>query len=214
MSNVVDAILSHIKAQLSQTYTAMPAVVTSVAKLGENKISVQPVNKQKLSDGTVYSYPIMSDVPIQWPAGGGAVMTFPIKEGDDVLLVFSMETIAEWRVSSEGLVEPIDKRIHDLSDAIAIPCVFRDPNNPSPSTEHTEIKFAGGTIRITADGNLQLETASTFSVANSSVELIAKLIEILEAINGDTVNTVYGLSPLNSAASTQLLIDELATLQE
>jgi hypothetical protein len=33
-------------------------------------------------------YPILNDLPVVFPRGGGVTLTFPIKEGDECLIVF------------------------------------------------------------------------------------------------------------------------------
>ncbi|CAM3711880.1 translation initiation factor IF-2 [Rouxiella silvae] len=73
------------------------------------------------SDGNVTSedYPLLVDVPMVFPRGGGVTLTFPIGEGDECLLVFSDRCIDFWWQSG-GVQEAVDKRQHDLSDAFAI----------------------------------------------------------------------------------------------
>lgn len=63
--------------------------------------------------------PLLVDVPVIFPRGGGCTMTFPVKPGDECLLVFSDRCIDFWWQSG-GVQEPVDPRQHDLSDAFAI----------------------------------------------------------------------------------------------
>ena len=71
-------------------------------------------------DGTDPSdLPMLVDVPVIFPRGGGCTMTFPVKPGDECLLVFSDRCIDFWWQSG-GVQEPVDPRQHDLSDAFAI----------------------------------------------------------------------------------------------
>ena len=64
--------------------------------------------------------PPISDVPIAFPGSGEFGMTFPIKAGDTVLLMFSDLSIDVW-LQRGSIVDPGDDRSHALSDAIAIP---------------------------------------------------------------------------------------------
>ena len=41
-------------------------------------------------------YPILVDLPVIFPRGGGVTLTFPIKEGDECLVVFSSRSIDFW----------------------------------------------------------------------------------------------------------------------
>jgi len=63
--------------------------------------------------------PLLVDVPVIFPHGGGCTMTFPVKRGDECLLVFSDRCIDFWWQNG-GVQEPVDPRQHDLSDAFAI----------------------------------------------------------------------------------------------
>ncbi|WP_312297097.1 Gp138 family membrane-puncturing spike protein [Atlantibacter hermannii] len=71
-------------------------------------------------DGTDPSdLPLLVDVPVMFPRGGGCTMTFPVKPGDECLLVFSDRCIDFWWQNG-GVQEAVDPRQHDLSDAFAI----------------------------------------------------------------------------------------------
>ncbi|MDU5475922.1 Gp138 family membrane-puncturing spike protein [Pantoea sp.] len=63
--------------------------------------------------------PLLVDVPVVFPRGGGCTLTFPIQEGDECLVVFSDRCIDFWWQNG-GVQEPVDPRQHDLSDAFAL----------------------------------------------------------------------------------------------
>lgn len=63
--------------------------------------------------------PLLVDVPVVFPRGGGCTLTFPVKAGDECLLIFSDRCIDFWWQSG-GVQESVDTRQHDLSDAFAI----------------------------------------------------------------------------------------------
>jgi hypothetical protein len=65
-------------------------------------------------------FAVIAAVPVLWPAGGGFRLTFPLAKGDTVLLVFSDKCLDGW-LERGGLVDPVDPRLHHLTDAIAIP---------------------------------------------------------------------------------------------
>lgn len=84
--------------------------------------------------------PELLDVPVVFPRGGGYVLTFPIKKDDECLVVFSDMCIDAW--FSLGKVQnQIEKRRHDLSDAIAIPGLWSQPKKLKDySTKHVELR--------------------------------------------------------------------------
>lgn len=105
----------------SQLRVAMPGIVQS---FDASKVTcvVQPAIKGVLTDskGNVQSVnlPLLVDVPVVFPRGGGVTMTFPIKSGDECLVVFADRCIDFWWQNG-GIQEAIDPRQHDLSDAFA-----------------------------------------------------------------------------------------------
>lgn len=85
--------------------------------------TVQPAIKGAVPDdaGNFVSADMMllTNVPVIFPRGGGCTITFPVKEGDECLLVFGDRCVDFWWQSG-GIQEPADERQHDLSDAFAI----------------------------------------------------------------------------------------------
>ncbi len=63
--------------------------------------------------------PLLVDVPVVFPRGGGCTLTFPVKAGDECLVIFADRCIDFWWQSG-GIQEPVDERMHDLSDAFCI----------------------------------------------------------------------------------------------
>ncbi|WP_339054007.1 Gp138 family membrane-puncturing spike protein [Arsenophonus endosymbiont of Crataerina pallida] len=105
----------------SQLRVAMPAIVQS---FDASKVTcvVQPAIKGALTDtkgnSQSVNLPLLVDVPVVFPRGGAVTMTFPIKSGDECLVVFADRCIDFWWQNG-GIQEAIDPRQHDLSDAFA-----------------------------------------------------------------------------------------------
>lgn len=66
------------------------------------------------------SYPLIVDAPVIYPHGGGCTLTFPIKEGDECLVIFSDKDFDFWWQSG-NIQRTASRRSHDLSDAFVIP---------------------------------------------------------------------------------------------
>ncbi|KVK39168.1 Gp138 family membrane-puncturing spike protein [Enterobacter chengduensis] len=105
-----------------QIKVAMPGIIQSFDPDSVTAV-VQPGIRcvQRNNDGIVSTseYPQLVDVPVVFPRGGGCTLTFPVKPGDECLLVFSDRCIDFWWQNG-GVQEPVDPRQHDLSDAFAI----------------------------------------------------------------------------------------------
>ena len=96
---------------------AIPAIIVQFDPQKQTA-SVQPAIKDTLQGQSV-ALPELSDVPVQFPRAGGYSITFPVKAGDECLLVFSDMCIDGWWQSG-GIQNQAEKRRHDLSDACAI----------------------------------------------------------------------------------------------
>ncbi|MDD5034861.1 MAG: Gp138 family membrane-puncturing spike protein, partial [Methylococcaceae bacterium] len=69
--------------------------------------------------------PVLMEIPVLFPGGGGYFMSFPLLPGDIGLVVFcdrSLDTY--WASDGSILADPIDQRSHELSDAVFIPLKF------------------------------------------------------------------------------------------
>lgn len=62
---------------------------------------------------------LLVDVPVVFQRGGGVTLTFPVKAGDECLVIFADRCIDFWWQNG-GVQEPVDSRQHALSDAFAI----------------------------------------------------------------------------------------------
>ncbi len=63
--------------------------------------------------------PVLEDVPVMMPTGGGWSFTFPIRPGDECLLIFADTPLDVWFQNGGLGNRPISQRRHSLSDAVA-----------------------------------------------------------------------------------------------
>ncbi len=98
------------------------------------------------------SLPLLVDVPVVFPRGGGCTLTFPVKEGDECLVIFADRCIDFWWQSG-GVQEPVDGRMHDLSDAFCI------VGPQSQAKKIGGISTTGAQLR-TDDGSAFIEVAA------------------------------------------------------
>lgn len=102
---------------LSQLRVALPGIIQSFDPDTVTAI-VQPALKGSY-DGKSVPLPLLVDVPVIFPRGGGCTLTFPVTAGDECLLIFGDRCIDFWWQNG-GIQEPVDQRQHDLSDGFAI----------------------------------------------------------------------------------------------
>ncbi|WP_419686154.1 Gp138 family membrane-puncturing spike protein [Serratia marcescens] len=107
---------------MSNLRVALPGIIQSFDPETVTCV-VQPAVKGYESDDagkkSSLSLPLLVDIPVIFPRGGGVTLTFPVKAGDECLLMFADRCIDFWWQNGE-VQEPVDGRMHDLSDAFAI----------------------------------------------------------------------------------------------
>lgn len=107
-----------ITSRLQTVYTSLPGRVVSFTA-ATSTCTVQPFPAIYQDDEAV-ELPLIHSVPVGFPNGGGASITYPLQPGDVVLLIFSSLPLSRYRTEgSEG--DPTDVRQFDLTDAWALP---------------------------------------------------------------------------------------------
>lgn len=114
-----EAVNALIDSALSQVNTSIPGVIQSFNPATQTGTVQCAINRTDSETGDDVKYPLLVDVPIVCPSGGGYSLTFPIESGDDCLVCFSQKNIDGWFESGEIKAEAENRR-HDLSDGVAI----------------------------------------------------------------------------------------------
>lgn len=135
-------------------------------------------------------YPILVDLPVVFPRGGGVTLTFPIKEGDECLIVFSSRSIDFWWQNG-GVQERADGRVLDLSDAFVI------PGPQSQAQKISGISTSAAQLR-TDDGAAFVEVAAggAITITSSQITLNGP-VQVNGTITSTGDQTANGISQIN-----------------
>jgi len=103
--------------------TTQTASITLAYKKTVFKTS--PVNE--VPQAVLTDYPPLTDVPVISLGGGAASLTFPIKKGDECLLLFNDRDLDNWFQGGppQGVAT---RRTHSFSDAVALVGLRSAPN--------------------------------------------------------------------------------------
>ncbi len=184
--SLMQTIQSLIDAKAIAMNTAIPGEVVSYDS-GSGKAEVRPLVRQKFSDGTILTPPVITNVPIIMPRTQAASLTLPVAEGDPVLIVFSQWSIDRW-ASEGGLVDAGDARDHSMSDAVAFPGAFSFKDGPT-----------GETGTVLKDGNTKVKlNGEKVAIGNGTAELLQQIVDALDAI---ATSTCANGAPLSKAAA-------------
>lgn len=190
--SIQELILAALAGWQQEMWTALPCIVQSFDATTQS-ITAQPTTNvlvKNFPDATIQGQvtpdktgvwvtpPLLLDVPVLFPNGGGYTLTFPIQAGDEALVVFSSRCIDSWW--SLGTVSnPTELRAHDLSDGIAIVGLRSKPrflsNISTTSTQlrsddqETVIDLTDGQITHTATNVVLNTTNTTINSTNTTI---------------------------------------------
>lgn len=162
-----EAASAQIESRLKDLHTSVPGIIVSFDPDKQTAV-VQPAIKRIFTEQGAVNLPVCVDVPVAFPGGGDFWLTFPVKAGDECILLFSERAIDNWYATG-GTQTPAEYRLHDLSDAIAQVGLTSQPNKLAnlqmtgaelrTKSRSTYIRLEEGTIyikgNIVHDGDTQ-----------------------------------------------------------
>lgn len=185
----------------STIWTALPAIIQSV-DFGKMTCEAQPSIQGEVEnpDGTiqVVNLPLLVDVPIVFPGAGSFILTFPLAQGDEVLVVFSSRCIDAWWQNG-GVQRAVELRMHDLSDGFAFPGPKSIPNViENISTTSAQLRNSDGTVyleitssQVNVKGNLHVQgnIVATGEVTGNGIALSTHTHPVTVTTTPSTVDT-------------------------
>jgi len=151
----------------AQIWTALPCIIQSFdpsAMTCEAQPTISMDVRQQDGTTKAVKLPLLLDCPVVFPSGGGFSLTFPIKPGNECLVIFSSRCIDAWHQYG-GVQGQAEYRMHDLSDGFCLPEVFSRPRVlPNISTNATQLR--------SHDGQTYVE------VGPAKISLVADVVEI------------------------------------
>ena len=121
----VQQVKNTVQESLDGVHTCIPGEIVSFDAAKCTAI-VKPIGKIKRPDGQKVDYPQVAQVPVHFQQSSTqeSCICFPVKPGDGCLLLFSEQALDAWRSTGEDFPD----LKHDLTNAIAIMGVCRQPN--------------------------------------------------------------------------------------
>ena len=148
-ANMAQSIRFAIHQSLKDLYTCMPGIVESYnaetrRAVVKGTLKMVTTKKEEIEREAIHN------VPVVFPSGGGFAMTFPLEQGDPVLLVYSQRGLANWKKTFDVAAPDVFGFLSE-KDAIAIPGFVghHEPEN------HIAIEADG--IHIKTTGKLAIE---------------------------------------------------------
>jgi hypothetical protein len=161
--NLNELLIAAMSSHQATVWTSLPGIIESYSP-AKMTVSVRPSIQARVQlEGGEYqwvSIPLLVDVPVIFPSGGGFTLTFPISPGDECLVMFASRCIDGWWQSG-GVQQQMDLRMHDLSDGFALVGPRSQPRVLSPAANATAVDLradtGGSHVRISADGSVEVK---------------------------------------------------------
>jgi len=120
--NLQELFIAALDGRQRELWTALPCIIqsfntTALTCTALPQIPV-PVEDPQTGANNWVNLPLLIDVPVYFPNGGGYTLTFPIAKGDEALVIFASRCIDSWWYYGRN-VNPTELRMHDLSDGFA-----------------------------------------------------------------------------------------------
>lgn len=171
-----------------------PTATVQIAQ--QNITSISPTGVK-----TFQPFAPLLNVPVIFPQGGGFILTFPVTEGDECLVVFNDREIDNWFQSGGTNSVPTTLRLHDMADAV---CYVGMRSNPrgiaNISTTTTQLRSVDGTTHVEVAGGGIVNI-----VAPTSINFTAPTVNInaSSAVNVITpVETITGVLDVQNVSSS------------
>jgi hypothetical protein len=209
--SLAQVIKQGIAARLQSLHTAIPAKVETYDATTQ-KADVKPLLQTHYYDeeGKLQSeaLPVITSVPVVFPAGGGFRMLFPVSPGDTVLLVFSERSLDKWLQQGGGPLDPGFTHTHALSDAIAIPGLhpFSTPHAGANASGVTMGKDGGPQVLVTAAG---VELGGT--LAAPATDPVPRGTALNAAINNFATAVAVAINGMGAAGPSNPVLGGAAT---
>lgn len=163
IANPHQALHQMLRGHQAKMWTALPATVHSfnaTAMTAELQPTIQASVRGPDGTFTWTTLPLLVDVPVVFPSGGGFTLTFPVTAGDEALVVFSTMCIDNWWLAG-GVQSQAELRLHDLSDGFAFvgprsqPRVLSAINTAAAQLRSddgaTYVEVGAGELKLTPD---------------------------------------------------------------
>lgn len=186
------AILTAMNGRLAGVWTALPGIVQAFdPERVTAEVQIAILGEIQRPDGTTeqVNLPLLVDCPVVFPRGGGCTLTFPVRAGDECLVVFASRCIDAWW--QQGGTQPaMEPRMHDLSDGFVLVGPQSQPAKIGAiSTSAVQLRSDDGTALIEIDPashRIRAQTSGDIeATAAGAMRLTAPTITLTGAVTID-----------------------------
>ena len=198
-----------IKNQIRDLNFSIPAVVVGVQRLKEGYVDVKPiVNRINPQTGDTFERTTIKNVRLIFPSNKSSTICFPVKQGDQVRLVFQNCSIQSFLDGNTQPHDPVTNAFLNLNDVTA-EVGFQttqescfDANNYANEFDNTSLNIVHNKntpqeskIEIKESGDVVVSSNSNIEMKSSVVDIESETVNTNKAvINVDNDIVIQGVS--------------------
>ncbi len=198
-----------IKNQIRDLNFSIPAVVVGVQRLKEGYVDVKPiVNRINPQTGDTFERTTIKNVRLIFPSNKSSTICFPVKQGDQVRLVFQNCSIQSFLAGNTQPHDPATNAFLNLNDVTAevgfqtVQESCFDANNYANEFDNTSLNIVHNKntpqeskIEIKESGDVVVLSNSNIEMKSSVVDVESEIVNTNNAvINVDNDIVIQGVS--------------------
>lgn len=181
-----------VKNQIRDMNFSIPAVVTGIQRLKEGYVDVKPiVNRINPQTGDTFERTTIKDVRLIFPSNSTSTFCFPVKQGDQVRLIFQNCSIQKFLDGNTNTHDPISNSFLNLNDVTA-EVGFQttkdscfDANNYANEFDNTSLNIVHNK-NTPQESKIEIkESGDVVVISNSNIEMKSSVVNV----ESETVNT-------------------------
>ena len=198
-----------VRNQIRDLNFSIPAIVVGVQRLKQGYVDVKPiVNRINVQTGDTFERTTIKNVRLIFPSNKTSTICFPVKQGDQVRLVFQNCSIQQFLDGNTNPHDPVSNAFLNLNDVTA-EVGFQttqescfDANNYSEEFDSTSLNIVHNKntpqeskIEIKESGDVIVKTNSNIETKSSSFDIESETVSTNNAvINVDNDIVIQGIS--------------------
>lgn len=173
----------------------MSGIVVNSDNIKDGFIDVQPVTNYLDYSMNEIEYPIIHNIPVLFPSSSTSAFTFPVNQGDGVLLVFTQTSNKDYISGLKETHLPLSQSWLSLNHAVAL--IGFNPSNESPfnpnnyknkisekdlniiHNKNTENEVV---LSLRSDGNVSIKTTKNIYTESKEVNVKADVVNVNSAL--------------------------------
>ncbi len=186
---IESAMTAFFEYQMRNMYTAIPAKIMQVRNAEQCKVDVKPLIDMVFSNLETLEWATIPNVPVMYPSSSTSAITFPVKAGDVVLLVFSQSGLDVFKSGDGTPQPPSDYRTFNMRDAIAIPGLFPfglaiNQQSKRTLTHSTDDVVVAHNLGTEAECEIRLKPTGKVEINGNQIDISSST-----KIDGNLINT-------------------------